>query len=71
MPINDFLKFNSAASPNESFAKMPINDRFRTKIKIKNGTESSTKNSGMVMETKDVATSHIKMIFRRLLGLNA
>lgn len=38
--INDFLRFKSDFTPNESFAKMLINNKLSTKISIKKTFDS-------------------------------
>ena len=71
MPVNDFLKLNSCTFPNDILTKKATNAMFNTKINRKNDHEIDTKNSGMTMETNDVATIHEKMIFFRFCGLTA
>ena len=70
MLINDFLKFNWASFPNESFAKKVMNKIFSMKIIKKNDHDNFTKKSGIKIAEKVVATIHEKIIFRKLLGLN-
>ena len=70
MLINDFLKFNCVSLPNDSLAKKVMNKRFSTKTTIKNIQDNFMRVNGIKIAEKVVATIHVKIILRRLLGLN-
>jgi len=70
MLINDFLKFNWASLLNDNFAKKVMNKKFSAKITIKNVQDNFTRVNGIKIAEKVVATIHVKIILRRLLGLN-
>ena len=70
MLTNDFLKLNSVILPNDRVANIKTNTIFKVKMTRKNINDIFLTNKGIEIVKAEVASTHEKIIFFRLLRLN-
>jgi len=70
MLTNDFLKLNSVILPNDRVANIKTNTIFKVKMTRKNINDIFLTNKGIEIVKAEVASTHEKIIFFRLSGLN-
>ncbi len=70
MLMKDLLRLKSETLAKVSFMKMATNTIFNMKIATKNARLMSTTNNGIMMDVRDEASIHEKMIRFRLFVLS-